>query len=211
MFTGLVEEIGIVQKIGYESEGYTITIKASEILQGLQLGDSVNINGACQTVTRFDDNSFTVNTIEETLNKTTLGSLRTADKVNLERAMRADARFGGHFVLGHVDATGTVVAVRPLSGSTEIEISYPESQKHLLVPVGSIAVDGVSLTIAKLQAGSFTVAIIPHTSGETTLLKKKINDLVNLEFDVLGKYVARMMGKMDSGGITEEWLREKGF
>lgn len=211
MFTGIIEETGSVTETKFLGGGYRISISAVKVLEETKIGDSININGVCQTVVDLQHSSFSVETVEETVKKTTLGTLRNGDKVNLERAMRADSRFGGHFVLGHVDATGEIVDIWELKTSVLVTIRYPQQFDHYIIPQGSVAVDGISLTIAELEMPMLTVSIIPHTFKQTTLAGKRKRDAVNLEFDVLGKYAAKLLGKKSAGTISEEWLREQGF
>lgn len=199
MFTGLVEEKGeLLQKIK-TGDGYQLVIYTSKIMEDLQIGSSVSVNGCCLTVVKRTDNTFAVDTIEETLKKTNLGALVLGSKINLERPLKADARLGGHFVLGHVDTKGEVLAIQELSNSHFLTIGYPEEFKKYLIHVGSVSIDGVSMTVAKLEGNTFSVGIIPFTWQETIFSHKKIGDSVNLEFDVLGKYVERIMStKIDS-------------
>lgn len=193
MFTGLVEEKGeLLQKIK-TGDGYQFVIKAVNILEDLNIGSSISVNGCCLTVVRKTGNAFAVDTIEETLKKTNLGSLNVGDKVNLERPLKADARLGGHFVLGHVDTKGTVLNIEELSNSHFLKIGYPDEFKKYLIYVGSVSIDGVSMTVAQLEENTFSVGIIPFTWQETIFSNKKVGDTVNLEFDVLGKYVERIM------------------
>ena len=193
MFTGLVEEKGILKEKIPTGDGFQFVIEAKIIMKGLQIGSSIAVNGCCLTVVKIDGNTFAVDTIEETLNKTNLGVLKQGMNVNLERPLAAEARLGGHFVLGHIDTTGKVEDVKELSNSHWLTISFPEKFKQYLIYVGSVAIDGVSMTIAELKDKSFSVGIIPHTWKETIFADKKIGDTVNLEFDVLGKYVERIM------------------
>lgn len=212
MFTGLIEEIGIIAAKSSRGNGLRFGIRASLILKGLAIGDSVAINGVCQTVTDIRGSEFSFDTVEETLAKTTLGSFSVNRRVNLERALRADSRLGGHFVLGHVDTAGTVASIAPLAGSYELSVSFPAEFSPLLVPVGSIAVDGVSLTVARTAENVFTVAIIPHTWESTTLALLHPGAKVNLEFDILGKYVQKMLGANSSpSAITAEWIKKLGY
>lgn len=193
MFTGLVEEKGeLVNKIK-TGDGYQLIIKAAKVMEDLNIGSSISVNGCCLTVVKKQEDTFAVDTIEETLKKTNLGSLNLSDKVNLERPLKADARLGGHFVLGHVDTKGTVTDIKELSNSHFLTISYPEEFKKYLIYVGSVAIDGVSMTVAQLEGNTFSVGIIPFTWQETIFSNKIIGDTVNLEFDVLGKYVERIM------------------
>ena len=193
MFTGLVEEKGkLINKIK-TGDGYQLVIAASKIMEDLGIGSSISVNGCCLTVVKKDRNNFSVDTIEETLKKTNLGSLKINDNVNLERPLKADARLGGHFVLGHVDTKGEVVEIKELSNSHFLSIRYPDDFKKYLIYVGSVAIDGVSMTVAQLAGNTFSVGIIPFTWQETIFSNKKVGDTVNLEFDVLGKYVERIM------------------
>jgi riboflavin synthase len=193
MFTGLVEEKGTLKEKIQTGEGFQFVIESNKIIEDLQIGSSVAVNGCCLTVVRIKDNTFAVDTIEETLNKTNLGMLRQGMKVNLERPLAADARLGGHFVLGHIDTTGKIEEIKELSNSHWVTISFPDNFKHYLIYVGSVAIDGVSMTVAELKGNTFSAGIIPHTWKETIFADKKIGDTVNLEFDVLGKYVERIM------------------
>ena len=211
MFTGLIEEVGIVKEKTAKSSGMQLTISASIILDKLIIGESVNINGACQTVVKINSGSFSVDTVEETLKKTSLGKLKPSEKVNLERALTPTSRLGGHFVLGHVDTTGKILEIINLGDSYSVNIAFSREFGKLLIPVGSIAVEGISLTLAEVYADRFKVAVIPHTWANTNLSDKKNGDDVNLEFDVLGKYVAKLLGTEKSGGITEDFLKQAGF
>jgi riboflavin synthase len=203
MFTGLVEEKGTLKEKKAEGDGFLLTIGAAEVMSDLEIGSSISVNGCCLTVVKKEADGFTVDTIEETLKKTNLGGLKIGDKVNLERSLKADARLGGHFVLGHVDTTGTVKEIKELSNSHFVTITFPESFKQYLIYVGSVAIDGVSMTVAQLEKNSFAVGIIPHTWAETVFGDKKVGDTVNLEFDVLGKYVERIMqGKAENTSLT---------
>lgn len=193
MFTGLVEEKGILKEKIPTGDGFQFVIEANIIMKDLQIGSSVAVNGCCLTVVKIDGNTFAVDTIEETLNKTNLGVLKQGMKVNLERPLAAEARLGGHFVLGHIDTTGKVEDIKELSNSHWLTISFPEKFKQYLIYVGSVAIDGVSMTVAELKDKSFSVGIIPHTWKETIFADKLVGDTVNLEFDVLGKYVERIM------------------
>ena len=193
MFTGLVEEKGILREKNPTGNGFQFTIEANKIMTDLKIGSSVAVNGCCLTVVKIEGNTFAVDTIEETLNKTNLGVLKQGMKVNLERPLTAEARLGGHFVLGHIDTVGKIEDIKELSNSHWMTISFPEKFKHYLIYVGSVAIDGVSMTVAELKDNIFSVGIIPHTWNETIFADKKIGDTVNLEFDVLGKYVEKIM------------------
>ncbi|MDR3610634.1 MAG: riboflavin synthase [Ignavibacteriaceae bacterium] len=199
MFTGLIEEKGKLLDIIKTGDGLRLVFNAKIVFGDLQIGSSISVNGVCLTVVELNKNSFAVDTIEETLKKTNLGKLNLGDFVNLERPLKADARLGGHFVLGHVDTTGTVTSVKELSNSHFVTISFPENFQKYLIYVGSVAIDGVSMTVAEVNNNSFSVGIIPHTWAETVFSSKKQGDTVNLEFDVLGKYVEKIMeGKAEN-------------
>ncbi|MDR3627868.1 MAG: riboflavin synthase [Ignavibacteriaceae bacterium] len=202
MFTGLIEETGkLIEKLK-AGDGYQLTFSGAKVMDDLEIGSSISVNGTCLTVVKKDSQTFTVDAIEETLKKTNLGSLNNNDKVNLERPLKADSRLGGHFVLGHVDTTGKIVEIKELTSSHFITISFPEEFKAYLIYVGSVAIDGVSMTVAELGDNTFSIGVIPHTWEETIFSAKKRGDTVNLEFDVLGKYVERIMqGKAVNTGI----------
>ncbi|MCK6604837.1 MAG: riboflavin synthase [Ignavibacteriaceae bacterium] len=211
MFTGLVEETGILINKSRKGNGLTLTISAHHIFDDLKIGDSVNVDGVCQTVTSIKANTFTVDTVEETLKKTTLGHINMGDKVNLERSLTPSSRLGGHFVAGHVDCTGRISKLIKLSSSYEVYVEYPTEYDDNLIPVGSIAIDGISLTVAEKGTGFFKVAVIPHTWEVTCLKNKNTGSEVNLEFDLLGKYVLNIVKGGGKPGMTEEWLRKMGY
>ncbi len=193
MFTGLVEEKGtLINKIK-TGDGFRLEIKAAKVLDDSQIGSSISVNGCCLTVVEKKADSVAMDTIEETLKKTNLGELNVGDPVNLERPLKADARLGGHFVLGHVDTKGEVVEIQELSNSHFMRIRFPEEFKQYLIYVGSVSIDGVSMTVAELKENVFGIGIIPHTWEETVFSTRKPGSTVNLEFDVLGKYVERIM------------------
>ena len=201
MFTGLVEEKGILINKIKTGDGYRLEIKAEKVLEDTIIGSSISVNGCCLTVVEKKNNSVLMDTIEETLKKTNLGDLTKGDYVNLERPLKADARLGGHFVLGHVDTKGEVVEIEELSNSHFMKIRFPEEFKQYLIYVGSVAVDGVSMTVAELRDNVFGIGIIPHTWQETVFSTKKPGSTVNLEFDVLGKYVERIMENKEQPGF----------
>jgi riboflavin synthase len=211
MFTGLIEEIGKVIFIKQFGGGLRISFSASIVLKDLQIGDSININGVCLTVVGFTNDTFEVESVEETLKKTNLGRLKLNNIVNLERSLTLNKKLGGHFVLGHVDTTGKITGIKKLASSYVVTVSYPKEFSGYLVNVGSIALDGISLTIAGFDENHFNVSVIPHTLKSTNLAARKKGDEVNLEFDILGKYVARLIGKDKKEKITEEWLRDLGY
>ncbi len=198
MFTGLVEETGRLVNKKETGKGFQFTFAAEKILDDLNVSSSISVNGCCLTVVKREGNTFSVDAIEETLKKTNLGKLNVNDRINLERPLKANARLGGHFVLGHVDTTGTVKDVQELSNSHFMKISFPDNFKKYLIYVGSVSIDGVSMTVAELGDNFFGVGIIPFTWQETVFSDRKVGDKVNLEFDVLGKYVERIMeGRKD--------------
>lgn len=198
MFTGIIQEVGEIAAIEELDGARRLTVRAG-LAARLRVDESVSINGACQTVVSAGEGIFDVVAVEETLRKTTFGALRAGDPVNLERAMRADGRLDGHFVLGHVDATGTVAAVEHEGTNTLYRIAYDPAFASYLIPVGSVAVDGISLTVARLDDESFTVAIIPHTRENTNVRTWTPGQAVNLEFDMVGKYVVRWMERRGGG------------
>lgn len=193
MFTGLIEETGFLENKIPEGDGLQLVINANKVLDDALIGSSISVNGVCLTVVKKNVKSFSVDTIEETLKKTNLGHLKIGSRVNLERPLKAEARLGGHFVLGHVDTVGKVENIKELSNSHFVTISYPDKFKKYLIYVGSVAIDGVSMTVAELNGNTFSVGVIPHTWEETIFSSKIAGDSVNLEFDVLGKYVERIM------------------
>ena len=216
MFTGIIEETGTVRNVSIQGSSGSIRIEASLVLSGTRQGDSIAVNGVCLTVTSMDKKSFTADVMAETLRRSNLGQLKSGDLVNLERAMPADGRFGGHIVSGHIDGTGTISRLEEEGNATWVYIRTSQDILALIVEKGSIAIDGISLTVAKVGDEDFAVSIIPHTSLHTTLLKKKVGAVVNLENDIVGKYVQRLLGQSQSeephkSRITEEFLRENGF
>lgn len=192
MFTGLIEEIGEIRNIVPIGGGYKISVEANFIFDDLKIDDSVSINGACQTVVNKKNNVFEVEAVEETLRKTTLGNFRPGKKVNLERALTLNKRLGGHIVLGHIDGTGTILSIQPETTGIIIKVKYPPEFSNYVINAGSICVDGVSLTTARTSNDWFFVSIIPHTWKKTTLSLLRTGDKVNLEFDVIGKYIEKI-------------------
>ena len=194
MFTGIVEETGIVDGLELNSNSALIKIRAEKVLEGTKNGDSIAVNGVCLTVTDIKGSTFTADVMAETMRRTNLGSLKKGQKVNLERAMAADGRFGGHIVSGHIDGTGVISKIRDEQNARWIYIKAPADILRLIVQKGSIAIDGISLTVAYLDDESFAVSLIPHTQKETTLATKKTGDTVNLENDIIAKYAERLLG-----------------
>ncbi|HEQ99834.1 MAG TPA: riboflavin synthase [candidate division Zixibacteria bacterium] len=213
MFTGLIEEVGKVQSASLQSGDLILEVMAVKLSPEIKIGDSVNIDGACQTAVEVRADRFTVNTITETLRKTNLGNLRNGDPVNLELALRPDSRMGGHMVSGHIDCLGQVKTIRRIEGSWELEIGYPVEFDNLVVPKGSIAINGVSLTVTQAGPGLFGVSIIPHTWEMTNFPWLKPGDAVNLEFDLIGKYVQQIINpyRARQGNVDMETFRRAGF
>jgi riboflavin synthase len=215
MFTGLVEEIGHVQRVCREGGSAKLAINGQQTTSSLAIGDSIAVDGTCLTVTRTAPPLFEAHLSEETLVRTTLGELRVGNPVNLERPCRPTDRLGGHFVSGHIDEVGTIHEIRETQGTWWFLIAYPEALRPLLVEKGSVAVDGISLTVGSLNDRSFGVAIIPHTCRHTTLGSKQVGQRVNLETDLLGKYVVRYLQGLGSlthkTALTESRLQELGF
>lgn len=213
MFTGLIEEMGTVTDKGSSF----LKISARKILSDVQIGDSIAVNGCCLTVIQFDSSSITVDVMNETFSRTALGQLKKGSRVNLERAMAANGRFGGHIVSGHIDGTGTISAYQNDGIAVWITISAAEEILKYIVMKGSVAIDGVSLTVAYIDSSVFKVSIIPHTGEATTLLNKKIGDIVNLETDIIGKYVERLISfnentpKKQESKIDLDFLAKCGF
>lgn len=193
MFTGLIEEKGILVNKIKTGDGYRLEIKARKVLEDSEIGSSISVNGCCLTVVEKTINTVSMDTIEETLKKTNLGDLNVGDSVNLERPLKADARLGGHFVLGHVDTKGEVIEIKELSNSHFMRIRFPREFRQYMIYVGSVSIDGVSMTVAEINDDVFGVGIIPHTWQETVFSDKRTGSSVNLEFDVLGKYVEKIM------------------
>lgn len=193
MFTGIVEEKGNVRGVSVSGPWGRLTIGASTVLEGTREGDSIAVNGVCLTVTRLARGEFTADVMAETMRRTNLGLLRHGDQVNLERAMAAGGRFGGHIVSGHVDGTGTILNMAREGNAVWITIEAPAAVAELIVEKGSITIDGISLTVAEAGGRAFCVSVIPHTGSETTLLAKRAGDTVNLESDIIGKYVKKLL------------------
>lgn len=215
MFTGLIEEIGIVQSIRINGESAAISIAANSITKNLKVGDSVNTNGACLTVTSFSSSEFTVDAVAETMRRTNLSNLKSGDKVNLERALQLSDRLGGHMVSGHIDGIGTIVQIGAEGNAQIVTIeTIPEIIKYI-IEKGSIAIDGISLTVMDVAKTRFKVAIIPHTSNQTTLISKKQGNTINLECDMVGKYIERFLNlqedKKTGSKIDMGFLREHGY
>lgn len=210
MFTGIIEEMGTVRRLNQSPNRCELELSASKVLEGTQIGDSIAVNGVCLTVIRLGEEHFTADVMPETLRRSNLGQLKPGSKVNLERAMAANGRFGGHIVAGHIDGTGKILAMQPEGNAVLVTISATPELLRYVVEKGSIAIDGISLTVAKVSHTDFTVSLIPHTGEETTLLKHRSGEIVNLETDIIGKYVEKLM-QPKSGGVTMELLQQNGF
>ena len=214
MFTGLIEEVGRVRRIQRVSADLQrLEITSGAIVEDLSLGDSINVNGACQTAIASDTGGFAVESVAETLRLTTLGRLKTGDPVNLERSLRASERIGGHIVLGHVDGVGLVRRLHRATGATVLEVTPPKELARYIANKGSVTIDGISLTVASVaDDGAFTIAIIPHTLVHTNLKQVRAGDRVNLEVDVLARYVERLMVTGTSpAGLSLDGLRDMGY
>lgn len=219
MFTGLVEEIGTISKIRKGINAYQISIEAKYILSDIKLGDSIATNGACLTVVEKNNSNFTVDIMAETVKLTSFDKMKLGDTVNLERAMRLSDRLGGHLVSGHIDGIGKINKIKKEDIANIISIEAPQELLNQMLNKGSIAIDGISLTITHVSSKEFQVSIIPHTSKETTLLKKSIGDLVNLETDMIGKYVLRFLNPDKKENLNQakvskvslDFLAENGY
>ena len=215
MFTGIVEELGTIRSIRRGAASAVLSIGAEAVLSDLRIGDSVAVNGVCLTATGVDGSGFTADVMHETLQRSSLGALGPGSRVNLERAMAADGRFGGHIVSGHIDGTGTIAERRRDDNAVWYTVSAPPALLRYIVEKGSIAIDGISLTVASVEADRFSVSVIPHTAAVTPLGAKGPGDVVNLETDIIGKYVERLLRPADTpaarSGISLEFLAENGF
>lgn len=213
MFTGIIEEIGKVKSIVRQSNSIKLTVAANKIMSDIHIGDSICTNGICLTVIAFDNNSFTVDVMPETMLKTSFKDLKINDKVNLERALPVNGRLGGHIVSGHID--GTAVIIKKYKDDKSVRMNFSTSSEilALIVKKGSVAVDGISLTVVDVDTCSFSVSIIEHTQDETTLTSKKIGDTVNIENDIIGKYVKKLISneKDEKDKLTLDFLKSNGF
>lgn len=215
MFTGIIEELGSVQSIKWGSKSAILTIQASKILDEVKVGDSINTNGACLTVTSFQTNEFSVDIMAETMRSTNLQTLHVGSKVNLERALKINGRLDGHIVSGHIDGTGTITNIKKEDNAVWLSIKAEPDITKYIIHKGSVAIDGISLTVAEINQDTFKVSIIPHTRLQTTLLEKRINDVVNIECDQVGKYIEKLLFNRDTrskhSSIDMEFLKENGF
>ena len=215
MFTGIVEEVGRILAIERGAKSCRLQIGGERIFADLQLGDSVAVNGVCLTVAALSSHGFWADVMAETLRRSALGALQTGSLVNLERALAAQGRFGGHIISGHIDGVGRIQQISREDQAVWLKIETPPSLLRYVVEKGSIAIDGVSLTVAKVDEESFSVSIIPHTGKATILLQKQVGDAVNLENDIIAKYVEKLLQPTQQttakGGITREFLLQHGF
>jgi riboflavin synthase, alpha subunit len=215
MFTGIIEEVGTVKAVHKGAISSFIRIEAEKVLGDAHIGDSIAVNGVCLTVTDLTGNTFQADVMNETLSRSSLGDLRTGSPVNLERAMQAQGRFGGHIVSGHIDGTGTIASVRQDGIAVWYTINTSAEILRYIVEKGPVAIDGISLTVAKVTSGDFSVSIIPHTASQTVLGYKKAGDTVNLENDIIGKYVEKLLNPDEKhsaeSGITMDFLMKNGF
>ncbi len=215
MFTGIIEEVGKIERIQNGSHSAVLHIQAQKILDDLKIGDSVAVNGVCLTVTSFHKQGFSADVMHETLNRSALVLLQTGSRVNLERAMPVDGRFGGHIVAGHVDGMGKIMRIEQDDNAVWYTVQAAESVMQYIVEKGSIAIDGISLTVAKVETARFSISAIPHTVCETTLKERRIGDAVNLETDIIGKYVEKFLCPkvvaQPNSGLTREFLAKYGY
>jgi len=217
LFTGIVEEIGKIAGIQKGAKSAVLTIQADKVLEDVHIGDSIAVNGVCLTVTSFEKNTYTADVMNETLQRSSLGSLSVGSSVNLERAMAANGRFGGHIVSGHIDGTGKITDYTREENAVWVTVQCDGTLLKYIIEKGSIAIDGISLTVASVDAKCFKVSVIPHTAEETTLIQKKAGAVVNLENDVIGKYVEKLLhwnedaAKPEGNGLDINFLGEHGF
>lgn len=219
MFTGIIEEIGTIQQIKKGQSSAILTIQASKVLEQTKVGDSIAVNGICLTVTALSEGYFLADVMHETLNRSSLAQMKRGSRVNLERAMAADGRFGGHIVAGHVDGVGRIVRTSRDDTAVWYTIEAEPAVLKYIVEKGSVTVDGISLTVARVWADSFSVSVIPHTQQQTILKERTIGDIVNLETDIIGKYVEKLMqpaaeqekSQEKKSSITKEFLMKYGF
>lgn len=221
MFTGIVEEIGTVVSISKGVQSSKLTLQGDVIFEDMHIGDSIAVNGVCLTVTTKTSNTFTVDVMAETLRRSSLGSLTNGSKVNMERAMAANGRFGGHIVSGHIDGTGVIESFVKEDNAVWVTIKTPSKILKYIIEKGSITIDGISLTVACVDSDCFKVSLIPHTAANTTLLSKKPGDIVNLENDVVGKYIDKLLHFKDNSeeemrsektsSISMDFLAQNGF
>ena len=218
MFTGLIKEIGIVKAIYPNQEGMELIVQSKILLPEIEVDDSVAINGACQTATKINDNCFHVQTVHVSLEKTTLGNLKSGDEVNLELALRMKDRLGGHMVQGHVNDVAKIIRIDSKGENYQVKIKVSNEQMKYIVKEGSITIDGISLTVSDVDRGgsAFNVSIIPHTWKNTVLRNRTVGSSINIEVDILGKYVENLLfykgnHTNSTSSLSEDWIRSQGF
>lgn len=211
MFTGIVEEIGKIKNVLKSANGAFLTVECNRILDDVKLGDSIAINGVCQTVVKLDSAGFCVDVSQETLAVTTFSSIKSCDSVNLERALNLQTRLGGHIVSGHIDGLAKIRNIKKSSDFYTIEFEVDKNLVKYIVKKGSVAINGISLTVADINSNIFSVAVIPHTFENTILKSVRIGDFVNLETDIMAKYVEKILLKGNNSGVDENFLKENGF
>lgn len=210
MFTGIVEEIGHIRRIIKRNRAERLTVSCNRVLEGTKIGDSIAVNGACLTVVSMTDDSFDADVTPETMRRTAFSLFRPGSPVNLERALRLCDRLGGHIMMGHVDGVGHILSMEKEDNALNISISLDRKWMRYIIEKGSVAVDGISLTVAKRENGAFSIALIPHTGEETALLEKHPGDPVNIECDYLGKYVEQLMNRGPAEDLSMELLETLG-
>lgn len=215
MFTGIIEEVGHIKKLDFGTASVKITISASTVLQDVNLGDSIAVNGTCLTVTHYTNNSFTADVMPESVRKTSLSELKTGSPVNLERALQLTSRLGGHIVSGHIDGTGKILKKTPEDNAIIVSINADKSILRYIVKKGSVTIDGISLTVVDVDDNKFSVSLIPHTASITTIGSKGPGLLVNIETDILGKYVEKLLAGNDketkTSPLTAAFFQQNGF
>jgi len=211
MFTGIIEEIGIVKTFSLSTKSALIIVECKKVLEDAKIGDSIAINGVCQTVTSLTSNSFSAQISSETLGVTTLSKLKTYEKVNLERALTLSSRLGGHIVSGHVDGIAKIKNIQKTGDFYNVKFEVPRDLSKYIVKKGSATINGISLTVADVISNEFSVAIIPHTFENTNLNALKTGDYVNIEVDILAKYVEKFLSTGDNGSVDANFLKENGF
>ena len=215
MFTGIIEELGTIAHMDRRPDSIRLTIQAHKVLEGTQLGDSIAVNGVCLTVTDMTDSTFSADVMHETMRRSSFSTIKSGSKVNLERAMQVGGRLGGHIVSGHVEGLGVIAGRRPEGIAMVVTINTPPELLKYIIKKGSIAIDGISLTVTQVTESSFSVSLIPHTAKETTLGFKDVGDSVNLETDIIGKYVEQMLKfnpkQTQEPALNKNMLLENGF
>lgn len=215
MFTGLIEELGIVKAIQSGAKSIQLTITAKKVLEDVKIGDSIAVNGTCLTVVRYNQHDFTADVMPETVKRTVLSQLKIGDVVNLERTLALGDRFGGHIVSGHIDGIGTILSMTKDDNAIVVKIKVADHLLRYIIEKGSVAIDGISLTVVEVADSYFSVSLIPHSAQMTTLGKKAVGDIVNIENDIIGKYVERLLNlsvkEEKRTSISMDFLRENGF